>query len=83
MSQDVYTFASFYPLPVEQLPQLVVPQLWNKMVQKYLGKWHPTQEAGHISKELLKYHQVAFHLSDKDPEAPDVMEHVLQLRLCG
>ena len=82
MSQGVYISVSSYLLPVEQLLQLAVQQLRSKMVQKYLGKMHPTLEVGHISKGLLTHHQVAFHLSDAALKAPDVMEHVLQLKLC-
>eukprot|EP00731_Ephydatia_muelleri_P015819 Em0009g243a len=44
---------SSYPLLVGQLLQLAVLRLWSKMVQKYLGTWHPTQEVGRISMEPL------------------------------
>ena len=77
MSPGVYISASSFLLPVEQLPQLALQQLQSKMVQKYLVTLHPTLEVGHASKRLLTHHQVAFHLSDTDPKAPDVMEHVL------
>ena len=81
MSQDVYISVSSHVLPVEQLLQLAVQQLHSKMVQKYLDTLHPTLDVGHTSRGQLTYHQVAFHLSDTDLKAPDVMEHELQLKL--
>eukprot|EP00731_Ephydatia_muelleri_P017689 Em0010g787a len=58
MSQGVYTSASSYLLPVEQLLQLGVQQLWSKKVQKYPDTLHPTPEVAHTSKGQLKHHQL-------------------------
>eukprot|EP00731_Ephydatia_muelleri_P038056 Em0642g1a len=73
MSPGVYTCASSYLLPVEQLLQLGVQQLWSKKVQEYPYTLHPTPEVAHTSKGQLKH-----HLNDTDPKAPNVMEHVLK-----
>ena len=71
--QGVCTCASSYLLPVEQLLQLGVQQLWSKKVQEYPYTLHPTPEVAHTSKGQLKH-----HLNDTDPKAPNVMEHVLK-----
>ena len=72
------TSASSYLLPVEQLYQLVVQQLWSKKVQKYLDTLHLTPEVAHTSKGQLRHHQVASHLNNTGLLTPDGMEHVLQ-----
>ena len=53
LTKGVCTFVPSYLPLVGQLLQLAVLQLWSKMVHMYLGKWHPIQEVGHISMELL------------------------------
>ena len=58
MNQGVYISIS-YLLPVEQLLQLAVQQLWSMMVQMYLDTLHPTLEVSHTSKGQLRHHQVA------------------------
>ena len=67
MSQGVYISIS-YLLPVEQLLQLAVQQLWSMMVQMYLDTLHPTLEVSHTSKGQLRHHQVAsillFHYNE-------------------
>ncbi|KAL5514943.1 hypothetical protein EMCRGX_G000038 [Ephydatia muelleri] len=69
----VYTCASSYLLPVEQLLQLGVQQLWSKKVQEYPYTLHSTPEVAHTSKGQLKH-----HLNETDQKAPNVMEHVLK-----